>query len=184
MGWRRVGGPRVQLKDAHGPVRAGGAGVKGFTPRRRRSCRECGWGSRDVNVCFVSSDSSLSVIYQLLHVSAAKKILVSDGLGSFVERVCVRVPFFSRGGQAQNGFQSFSLPPNREHWFILCRSCWLRPQVSRSLSRRSRSATRWGASVWRRREKGALREELRKEFSDRGLLGSGRGSQGIVLNKL
>jgi hypothetical protein len=31
---------------------------------------------------------------------------------------------------------------------------------------------------------GALREELRKEFSDRGLLGSGRGSQGIVLNKL
>jgi hypothetical protein len=29
--------------------------------------------------------------------------------------------------------------------------------------------------IWR--EKGALREELGKEFSDRGLLGSGRGSR-------
>jgi hypothetical protein len=154
MGWRRVGGARVQLKNAHGPVHAGGAGVRGFTPRRR-SCRKCGRGSRDENCCFVSSDSSLSVIYHLLHVSAAKKILVSDGLGSFVERVCVRVPFFSRGGQAQNGFQSFSLPPNRVHWFILCRSCWVRPQVSRSLRRRSRSAIRWGASVWEmERERG------------------------------
>ncbi len=38
------------------------------------------------------------------------------------------------------------------------------------LSGEEQACERW-------REKGALREELGKEFSDRGLLGSGRGSR-------
>jgi hypothetical protein len=45
------------------------------------------------------------------------------------------------------------------------------------LSGEEQACERW-------REEGTSREELRKEFSDRVLLGSGRGSQGIVLNKL